>query len=403
MADSATVCWNAIVKNEAKIIRRCMDALADHIDYWVVVDTGSTDGTQDIIEEYMAERGIPGELYDRPWVNFGENRSQALRLAENKADYLLLCDADMVLEVHDPKWREQLADDAYTVLQRHGDQGLRYRNMRLINARLSGPKRWRYRGSTHEFCDNMTSAAVKSKPFNAVEFVDRGDGGSKAEKFTRDIGLLENDLKEFDRLNKAVRERPDDEQLKAEFKEAKQLLPRVLFYLGQSYLDDGKHLERAIVAYKKRIQLGGWKQEVFYSYYRIGQCLERLKRDTVEIQDAYLKAFQVEPTRIESLLKLVRHYHAKKQYHLGWLIASTAKDMPMPEGLFIEAATYKHRMRDEYSVACFWTRRYQEAIAACRGLLADPDVPKREHERILRNLNHSLKAIGEPEEVLKTA
>ena len=49
MARPTTLCLCMIVKNEAPVIRRCLDSVRSLIDYWVIVDTGSTDGTQDIV------------------------------------------------------------------------------------------------------------------------------------------------------------------------------------------------------------------------------------------------------------------------------------------------------------------------------------------------------------------
>ena len=42
-----------IVKNEAHVIERCLQSVKSIIDYWVIVDTGSTDGTQKIIKKYL--------------------------------------------------------------------------------------------------------------------------------------------------------------------------------------------------------------------------------------------------------------------------------------------------------------------------------------------------------------
>ena len=81
----ATVCLSMIVKNETKILHECLDSIHAHIDYWVIVDTGSTDGTQEYIKKYFEEKGIPGELHERPWVGFGHNRSEALDLCVGKS------------------------------------------------------------------------------------------------------------------------------------------------------------------------------------------------------------------------------------------------------------------------------------------------------------------------------
>ena len=90
-----SVCLNMIVKNESHVIRRCLASLKPVIDYWVIVDTGSVDGTQEVIREYLQD--IPGELHERPWVDFAYNRNEALALAKNLSDYLLFIDADDTL------------------------------------------------------------------------------------------------------------------------------------------------------------------------------------------------------------------------------------------------------------------------------------------------------------------
>ena len=91
------ICLSMIVKNEASVIRRCLESVRPLIDYWIIVDTGSVDGTQDIIREFFQD--IPGELHERPWVDFAHNRSEALALARNHGDYSLIIDADDVLEL----------------------------------------------------------------------------------------------------------------------------------------------------------------------------------------------------------------------------------------------------------------------------------------------------------------
>ena len=110
---SKKICLNMIVKDESKVIERCLGSVKGLIDYWVIVDTGSTDGTQKVIAEFMKD--IPGELHERPWVNFEHNRNEALALTKGKGDYLLFIDADEQLIFNDDFRMPALDVDLYFV------------------------------------------------------------------------------------------------------------------------------------------------------------------------------------------------------------------------------------------------------------------------------------------------
>jgi glycosyltransferase involved in cell wall biosynthesis len=71
-----------IVKDEENVIERALRSVLRTVDTWCIVDTGSTDKTKEIIQKVADELGKVGHLYDRKWVNFGHNRSEALTLAK---------------------------------------------------------------------------------------------------------------------------------------------------------------------------------------------------------------------------------------------------------------------------------------------------------------------------------
>src|SRR3954447_8386297 len=134
------ICLNMIVRNEAHNIRQALDSVAPHITSWVIVDTGSDDGTQDVIRSHMSGLGIPGELHERPWRNFGHNRSEALTLAQGHGDYIWVFDADDIF-VGTPDFG-RLSADVYTMRLRDG--GVSY----WVNGLFRDGMRWRYEGVT---------------------------------------------------------------------------------------------------------------------------------------------------------------------------------------------------------------------------------------------------------------
>ena len=149
-----TICLVMIVRNEAAVIRRCLESVKPLIDHWVICDTGSTDDTRRIIQETLA--GIPGELHDTPWVNFGHNRTIALQLARGKADYHLLIDADMTLDTP-ADFRAALTEDAYMVRYTGPTD---YWVERLVSDRHE----WEYVGAAHEYIRARTAATRTKLP-----------------------------------------------------------------------------------------------------------------------------------------------------------------------------------------------------------------------------------------------
>ena len=125
-----TICLNMIVKNESKIITRLFDTILPIIDTYCICDTGSTDDTKEIIENYFKEKKIPGKVIQESFKDFGHNRTVALKAAKNMGTYLLFLDADMKLEISSDFDKQKLTAGAYLIRQGGGD--FKYFNVVLI-------------------------------------------------------------------------------------------------------------------------------------------------------------------------------------------------------------------------------------------------------------------------------
>ena len=155
--------WHAIVKNESTRIERCMKTLVDHVDGAIILDTGSTDNTPELIRNFFDAAGKPCEVQIGEFKNWEQARNDALAVARASAlewDYLLLVDADMELVVTDPAWRDEIKDAAcYGMVQKAG--ALVYSNARVLsrnNAAL-------YRGVTHEYLDIPCTGQISGASF----------------------------------------------------------------------------------------------------------------------------------------------------------------------------------------------------------------------------------------------
>ena len=358
-----TICLNMIVKNEVSVIARCLESVRPIIDTWVIVDTGSTDGTQDKIREVFAD--LPGELYERPWVSFSANRSEALVLARRRADWMLFIDADEVL-AFDPGFQMPLLTaDAYHFRMISG--AITYFKTMLVRDAFD----FFYVGVLHEYAVCARPATEARLPgVTTLRFSD-GARGKDPVLYRRDAVLLE-------------------EGLLAEPENA-----RYMFYLGQSYADAGEP-RLAIDRYTRRIDMGGWAEELWYSMYQVARLKQRIADPWPEVMDAYLAAFSYRPDRAEPIFQIAFHYQALKDYPLSHLFLSQAMQIPFPEfdTLFVDRHIYKVLIPLEYSVACYYVGKHKEAIEVANRMLADPETTPELRDQLIKNRQFSLDALS---------
>jgi glycosyltransferase involved in cell wall biosynthesis len=307
-----TVCLVMIVKNESAVIRRCLEGVKNILGHWVICDTGSNDGTQQIVRDVLS--GIPGELHETPWISFGHNRTVAMQLAAGKADYHLLIDADMTVSIYG-EFRDKLTLDSY-LIRHEGDCD--YWIDRLVSDRHP----WRYVGATHEFIYADT-AKTRGKLIE-LSVTHHEDGGSRIGKYQRDIQLLRHEVGK-DAAN-----------------------ARAVFYLAQSYRDAG-NLQQAIEWYEKRASMGGWPEEVWFSLYQVARLQHRLGIAWPLVMQAYLNAYEYRPTRLEPLFYLTREFRENGLYNLGYLFSRAIVGARYPDDiLFIERNIYERDLKQEY-------------------------------------------------------
>ena len=178
-----TICLTTMVKNEEKVIGRMIDSCKEIIDYWVIMDTGSTDSTISIIRDKLKD--IPGDLIEVPFVNFGHNRTQLVKKAKDKADYLLLLDADMTIGLSKKFDKTRLIADAYHIRY---SGSLDFAQTLLVGGHVD----WFYEGVTHEY---ITCGTVGNPPIYEELWVNHLlDGSNRPEKLERDKSLLEKDI-----------------------------------------------------------------------------------------------------------------------------------------------------------------------------------------------------------------
>ena len=352
-----------IVKDESHIIHEVLNATLPIVDTFCILDTGSTDNTIQIIEDFYAKNNIKGEVVRGDWKGFGASRSEALKLCDGKMDYIVMIDADdlMAFPPDCKKFLKQVFQqhrpNAAIVQIKRGN--MQYERTQIFKANND----WRYVGVLHEYPTNDKKDNKILKLPGEIYMVGRTMGNRSLQdgnKYLKDAATI---LKELEK-------EPDNE--------------RYMFYLAQSYRDGG-NTEEAIKWYKKRVEAGKWKEE---------QCVSAMNiaRMTHDKEWAW-KAHELNPKRNESLVWYASYCRAKGEFSnelLSMIMYATTISKPTENVLFVESDIYDWRMWDELAVIAYHTGRKDVAKTAGARLLMENLFPADQRGRIENNLKCAL-------------
>lgn len=367
-----SLCLNMIVKNESRVIQRCLESVKKMVDYWVIVDTGSDDGTQQIIKDCMAD--LPGELHERPWVDFSHNRNEALDLAKNKGDYLLFLDADEQMISLDFDKKALNKNSYFVRLKERGN----VETYRL--AIVKNKKGWRWRYPLHESLAHSSDEHMNSEKLPGLVIDGTaldGNRSSDPEKHLKDIHILK----------KALSKNPSDSH--------------TVFYLAQTYAG-GKQFPMALEYYHQRVAMGGYFHETFWSLFCIGVLQERLGMEPELFIRSYKTAHAYDPSRAEPLYRMAHYYHRTKKSNIAYPILKKAIELPLPP-LFhaVQTWIYDYGLFILFVDAAYAVGKKEEAFRACRRLLSDGKLPKEIKKLVKKNFSSLNRIYGSKDFMLE--
>ena len=351
------ICLNMIVKNEAAIVEHCLRSVRPHIDSWAIADTGSTDGTQELIHSFLHD--LPGELIERPWVDFSTNRNEALRLAQAYGDYALFIDADDVLET-DPGFRFGPLTAAKYAAERNV-AGISSWSTLLARLDLD----WSWRGVLHEVL--VCTGEPETVLLPGIRLGTYTDAGARSrdslrEKYARDAAVL----------SAALELEPDN--------------VRYRFYLAQSLREAGQWAE-AIEAYRQRSALGGSEEEIYFCKLMIAVLGEQVGATEQATVQAYADAWRYRPQRAEAPMRLAHFFIKRRKFTQARDCARAALALPpTTDRLLVDRSAWGWRSRDDLAIALFHLGDEAGCVQTYRQMLDAADLPESERTRIQRNL-----------------
>lgn len=321
------------LKNEERVIARCLRAVAPFVRGVVIDDSGSTDSTRLIVENVCSSLGLSLHWRDVEWVNYGHNRSELLstaRVASCGEGYTWLLDADECAAGELPiclEYPNEHSADAYHIARMLGDHevwGIRI---------FSNRKAWRYEGAVHEIPAGPPGMTVGRLASLWVE--NRADGmqGPAVVDPEAVRARYARDAEHFAALLAA---NPND--------------TRAAYYLAQSLKDSGQHMA-AFEAYQRRGQMAdGFAEERYQSLLMVARYMRGWNpvRSVSEVSRAFLSAIECRPSRHEAMVELAGYLNDQSLRSFD----SCPSDCPcdgcsypagVPSALSLSAMAWAHR------------------------------------------------------------
>jgi len=309
-----------IVKDEEKHLGKCLKSFSGLYDELIIVDTGSTDKTKAIAEEFGAK------VFDFEWINdFSAARNYALSKATG--DWIMTLDADDVIEEETAKkLRKYLEDNAdscrvislpYVYHSTSGNAGNTATLPRLWKRELN----LTYVYPIHEYVDisKVPPAQIKKPDLPIVHDKPLEEF---APGFERNVKILEAHIKDH----------PGD--------------LRILYYLVHDNKQLGRYAEATKWAEEYLKSKPGDPVKLCKLLIHKGQCHIRL-REAKKAHEAFIKAMETEPDLVEPYLELGDLYYRAGQHEKAIELYQRARKCEFPEN---SAAFHNRAIYDYFAV-----------------------------------------------------
>ena len=370
MFDNKTLCLNMIVKNEAHIIEKTLTNLCQyfHFDYWVIADTGSHDGTQEVIQNFFMSKNIVGELVEHSWRDFAFNRNKSLDVAFDKTDYILFWDAD---EKMCGNFEIPLPFDSKMYYLKK-DIGVSYSVPLLVSNRIH----WKYVGVLHEYLMNLEPISLHEKCWVEGDYYIHHDANG-ASHFDND---------KYENHGKILEAAMIDEN-------DKELCARYAFYCAQSFKDAGNN-EKAIQWYTHVAEGNiNWSQERYYSYLQLGKLY--YERNNILEAIKYMEyGIKIDEERPECISYLMEYYYSCKMHSsvMAWFLYFKEKNKnPMMRYMNHDNKLFLDSSRIYYvyyfvSISAYYDNDFLEGKKALTFLIENiTSIPNFMHNIIIEN------------------
>ena len=342
-----------IVKDEAHVIGRCLDSVFSTgiIDYFAIVDTGSSDNTVSIIEEKAKQYNVQGVVITKSFTDFSECRNLALDGIRGACDWAFWIDADEVLVNKSKNLKASLGFyyelNEYAWVEANQDSLSFYRTNLF---RITENTKWK--GKVHEFVTLSDYGVPASFIEMSIDVFSEGNSWkNEKQKFVRYAKLLL-------------------EQIELEPEE-----PRWYYFLADTYrnMKTVEFDKKAIEWYQKRISmLDGNEEEIYVSRLMVAS----LKKKVYRIFDYKTLSDCSSNTRVEHLLAAAAFKMEEGKMNdahamLGIAMKSVGR---RPEAsLFVDLKTYYFRVPFFMAIVCCNTEKKEEAenaIKICESAIA---------------------------------
>ncbi len=337
-----------MVKNETKRLHVSLQSVLGYVDSIVIYDTGSTDNTIDILNNFSTNNNIPLRLIQGEFIDFSTSRNILLEYVDTflDIDFLLLLDCNDELRdgnnlrTFSKNYINQNVNTGFLIKQQwFSGQTITYFNIRLLKSR-SG---WRYNGSVHEWLKDtrdIEKPAIKIDGFSLYQ--DRTcDDDKSSKRFERDLVLLSEDFKN----------NPTD--------------TRTVFYLAQTY-ECLNNNSQALHYYKLRSNMEGFQEEKFHSILRVANNMVKIKMEWEDIIGTYIKAYN-HSKRVEPLIEIIEYYNKIQNWELSYIFCKLAIKTTYPNDaiLFVDKICYDYKRYHLLGICGFYINKFKSGRKAC--------------------------------------